>query len=402
MRIILVCAAGLFLSTLSLAEESSPAASSSASAATAAPAVLPVPAASAPASVARSGRPSLFYLRTSVLGSRSGQKKDLRTFATSGRDESGSLSESTVLPNLNYLTLFGTVMLSRTQSLMFLGMQPLDSKEDRTVELPYGAKFVLPGQIAMARYIYRLNNEWSLSAGSVYVDTFKMTDPTATISNRRRWDNGLGTRGSLTLAAPLTSRSKDDGLVTRATARAGLSGSVEDWSWSMGLAYSQAFYESRSQLTNLVNAREAARRPQPSARPSGGTGRPGGPPGASPRAAGGPPPTTRPELIDTILADKEMNRATVGMGGGYQISRKWKLSSALGASHVRTLRNGGAYWLTNFRAMNATFTHKQWEAGAEFGLNSDVTKYRSPSLPKQWNAGLRLAYSFGELPFGPM
>jgi len=333
--------------------------------------------------------PSTYFARFSYLTSRAG-KNDIRSFRSSGSDESGSMSESSSLPNLNYVSAVAFARPFRNQQVMLGGLQSLDPASTRTITA-LGRSFVLPGEILALRYKYELGERFSLSAGDIYVDTFKFLDPTAGIAYRNMRADGWGQRAGLDFSAPLSARSNAETLVTRGTLRTRLIHRSDVWIMSGGLAYSRPFYSDPSKAGTFGHS--SANSAGPRSRPPGGSGG-----GLSPGGAIGSATTTQSlEEVDLVMLEPEFARTTASAGVLFSPGAKWKLSSNAGATHLETAK-GHVIWLTSAKILGASYRLGQAEVGSDFQLYSDAHKFAHPSLPSLWSVGVHLSYSFGVEP----
>ncbi len=306
------------------------------------------------------------YARFSVTTSRSSLGKDFRSLKTIGTDESGGVSEKTVLPNQTFMSGMGMVNFSEAQQMLFAVLQSTDSVEARTVATPFGA-MVLPGQIAVARYRYSLSKKFSLSLGEVHVDTFGYSDPFLSMryaTQGERWTH----YGDLRLSAPVTERSKNDQLYTKATLKAGSTLRSGLFAWSGSLAHSRPFYKDPAALDKSKGASSHAAMPGP-----------------------------MPSALDLILLQKEKSRSSGSVGGVYRVGKNWRLSSSANMTYVDTFK-GKHLWFTGIKPIGAAYTHGNMEVGGSFALNSEAAKFAAPSFPTNWTLGMNLSYSFGEAP----
>jgi hypothetical protein len=307
------------------------------------------------------------YVRFSVLSSRSGNKGDFRSFRTSGSDD-GSVSEQTTLPNLSFVAAFGSVNLARSHQLMVAAMQGINKEEDKRVATPFGANIQLPSRIALARYRYLLNENLSFSASMMHVDTFGYMDPNLGVQHKNMRSWGALT-SDLQLSAPVTEKSRADQLYTRATARLSAMHRYEKFTNFGRLSHSRPFYRDPENLDKPVsNARS-------------------GPSSAR--------PTSLPAEVDLVLMQRETSRSIFSLGSAYQLTDRFRFSSSGNLILLTTLKNE-EIWLSTFRPLGATYSKNSWEVSLNFGLTSDVRKYKSPSLPSQWIVSGGMSYFFGE------
>lgn len=308
------------------------------------------------------------YARFSMISSRSAQKTDFRSLKTLAVDDSGGMSESTILPNQNFITGFGLIELDRKHQLLMAVIQGVDKEETRMVATPFGSSFLLPGRIAVAGYRFLLSEKFSLSASAVHVDTFGVMDPSLGIGYRNMGERG-GNLANLLLTAPLTEKSRKDKLLTRATLRLGMVRRWDNWMLFGRLSHSRPFYQDPANLDKPAGAGPGIR----------------------------PVSMMMPSEVDLILIQREKSRSTASLGTQLQASRKLRMGMSGQLVNVSTFKNK-EMWITHFKALSAAYTLGSWEAGASFGLSSDILKFKSPSFPNRWSAGVNLSYAFGQMP----
>jgi hypothetical protein len=318
--------------------------------------------------VSASGLLTKSYARVSMMSSRSGQKTDFRSLKTSGTDDSGRMSESTILPNQSLVAAFGFIELQRRHQLMVAMIQSMESEETRTVATPFGPSVLLPGRISIARYRIALSPLFGLSASAVHVDTFGMRDPGVGLGYRDVSMAG-GQNVDLNLSVPLTARSRADQLLTRATLRGGLIHRMDNFTLLSRLSHSRTFYKDPANLD----------KPKPGSTPSRGLA------------------SAMPSELDMVLVQREKSRSTGMMGALFQANSKLRLGTLGQMVYVTTFKNKGM-WITVFKPLTISYALGSWEAGANFSLSSDILNYKSPSLPSQWTAGVNLSYGFGQAP----
>lgn len=310
------------------------------------------------------------YLRMGYMSSRTGTKNDLRTLKTSGTDDSGSLSESNPIPNLNYVSAMGIGAFSERHKVFFLGLQSLDSAVERSIPMPSGKSFLIPGQILGLRYVYSMSPSVHVSAGAKYVDVFGIGDPSLGVSYRGAINPKLFQKLGLDLTVPVTSKSQRDALITKATARGLLIYNQSAWSLVGKLAYTRSIFGVAS----------------------GGVG------SAPARSVG---PGTAPKLImepvDLVLSEKEIARLSAGLGTNYVVAPWLKLGAAASITHSAT-PSTPSIWLSTIRPVGITVNYKNVELASNLSFVSDIRDFASLSMPKLWMADLKMSFALGQAP----
>jgi hypothetical protein len=309
------------------------------------------------------------YSRFSVFTSRSAKSTDFRTMRTMGTDESGSVSEKSIFPNMNFVSALAMVTPARGHQAAFALLQSLDPVAKRILPLPTGKNMQVPGQIAAIRYRYDLSQSFLLSASAVHVDTYGFADPSlgltyVTFDSRNRLY-----KFGLSQTAPITANSQASHLRTKSTLRASVVARKDTWTTTGYVSHSRPFYAA----------------------------------GASPANAGTQVAVTRAsplidlQEMDIVILQKEKNRSTASATIAY-VKKAFTFSASATASHFRTFKDR-SIWATTLKPLGIAYTTKnKWETGASFNLTSAIEKYRAPSLPTQWNVGVYLSYSIGEQP----
>ncbi len=338
-----------------------------------------------------------YSVRLTYLTSRAGGK-DFRSFKSSGSDDSGSMNENSVMPNLNYISARAVITPLRGHQIMFGGLQSLDSAQARIITKPNGRKFPLPGEIFSLRYVYSLSRHYTLSAGETYIDTFKFSDPTLGLNYRNSVDSGWGQRVGLGLSLPTTEKSHNERLITRATIRTGASLTADRFVTSAGLSYSRPIYSRPGDLPSMrgedgggATAAPGASQPSPGGRR---TGRHGGG-GTSGNVINADPTPASLEEVDLVIMEREVDRSTGSIGLTFIPSQHWKLGTGAGITYLETARQK-AIWLTSARLIGAAYTFGKAEIGSDLQLYSDIHKYQHAALPRLWSIGLHLSYFLGD------
>jgi len=335
-----------------------------------------------------------YHVRMTYLTSRAGGK-DFRSFKSSGSDDSGSMNENSTMPNLNYFSARAMYTPVRGQQISFGALQSLDPASARTITGPSGRAHPLPGQIFSLRYAYFLKQELSLGLGETYVDSYKFSDPTLGLSYKHSVDAGWGHKAGLGLSIPTTEKSHNERLITRATARSGVSFTTDRFVSSASLAYSRPF---NSRAGDLPSSRgDGDTTSSPSGTPGGRGGGRGGRGGSAPpgNPFGVDPTPSVLEAADLVMMEREVDRTTGSLGVSYVPGEHWKLGSGAGVTYLETARQK-AIWLTSARLLGAAYTLGHVEVGSDIQMYSDIHNYQHASFPRLWNVGLHLTYFIGE------
>ncbi|MGZ3696019.1 MAG: hypothetical protein ACXWQO_18255 [Bdellovibrionota bacterium] len=318
---------------------------------------------------ATSNKGAKVYSRFSVFTSRSGRQTDFRSVRTTGTDDSGSISEKSLFPNLNFLTALAIVTPADRHQVSALVLQSLDPVAKRTLPTPTGKSMVIPGRIAAARYRYDLSPSFSVSASQVHVDTSGFADPSFGLAFLTFDPNNRMYKFGINQTAPLTESSHNSHLITKSTLRASVVARKEEWVTTGYLSHSRPFYGAGANLS-----------------------------GSSPQVTvARPSPLPTLQEVDIVILQKEKNRSTASATIAYTRKALTFSASAM-ATHFRTFKEK-SIWATTVKPLGIAYTSKnKWETGASFNLTSAIEKYRSPSLPSQWNIGVYLSYSMGVQP----
>lgn len=328
-----------------------------------------------------------YYVRLSIISSRSGLKNNHRTTRTAGSDDSGGMSEGSVLPNLNYLTAKLLYSPKEGHQFSFGGLQTLDSVADRTVPTPFGQNLTFPGEIAALRYYYDFSSHFIGTLGQVYIDTLNFMDPTAGMQYRFHINPETSQRFVLSTSAPLSEKSHNDQLVTRTTIKAQTTYRSDEWTFIGGISHSRPFYQNEDLVLRApVSARASGSAPV-SKRSSKSAN----------RSVGVSNLTSSIDDVDLIFQQKEANRTNARISASRTLGRHWKLNSGAGISWIQT-GHGHSIWLTSARVIAVAYTFGEWEIGSDFTLNSDQRRFKKPTLPNLWNIGVHLTYALGSMP----
>lgn len=334
---------------------------------------------------ARSGQAPLL-LRLSILSLHSQINPDYRSMklsgdgGSSGGDDGGSDggggASASGSANSNFLALFAISPGPwRRGTLSLIDLQSLDSQDSRTVSGPFG-KMVLPANLISAKYSYPLISALSADLRLSAMNIIHFSDPAVGLSWRQAAYSGWSKRLSISDSISTSDRSKSSNLLTRSSLR----GSLE-YSWSQLRVYgasgiSKAFYSTEP------SAPGPATQPQPT-----GTGRN--------NFSGGIPPDFRPDELDLILLTRERFRSSLASGVVWTQSESIRLSAGGRLALVKTL-TGSSIWMSTVKPVGVIYTRKAWELGADLSFNSQITDYKNPPMPKLWNLGVSLSYSFGD------
>ena len=324
-------------------------------------------------------------LRMSLVSSVAGKKNDLRTLKSTGTDDSGSMNENSTLPNLSYFSGFGVFRFKEKHKFLVAALQSLDGAVDRTLATPFGRDFTIPGQILAARYSYVLTRELNVNAGLAYVDVFGVSDPTLGMGYRVSGPGHTGWSGRLGLkfSVPMTDRSRAEQLITRATMRSAVFFQQAHWEGHGSLSHSRPFYPHGVTPVSRMGSSNA------NSVSSGGHGSGHG------SGQGGMAGMGSLDPVDLVLAERETNRTTAGLGGSYSLTDSFEIGAGAGLTLLETAKRS-SIWLTNLRPLGLTYYFRNWEAGTNVNLFSDVAEYQHPSFPRLWAVDFRLSYTFGE------
>lgn len=307
------------------------------------------------------------YARVSMLSSHSSLENSYHTIKTVGSDESGGVSEKSVLPNRSFVSAMGALQPGKDHQVTFSVLQSMDSPETRQLTTPSGTQFTSPGTVAVARYRYSLSPQFSLSFGVTHVDTTGYSDPSLGLNFINSRDDDWSHRLDLRLSIPASERSKNDHLFTKATLRAGTTFRGESFTTSGGVSHCRPFYQDVSKVESASTSR--------SARTSGAA----------------------LSALDLILMQKEKSRSTGSLGTSYQASKRVRLAATTSLSYVATLQSKHL-WVTSAKPINAVYSRENLDIGTYVEFLSNIEKYERPSLPKFWSVGVNLSYSFGTPP----
>jgi hypothetical protein len=309
------------------------------------------------------------YARLSFLSSRNAQKNDFRSMKASASDDGGGEGEKKMPANQNFVSAIGLLRPAANQEVFLVALQSVDTADSRKVASPFG-NIYLPGRILAARYRYSLQEELSLSAGAVHLDTHGFTDPFFGLEYSTRRGGGWMHRVGLQLSAPITAGSRRDQLYTKATARLSTLQYRDAFLYFAGLSHSRSFYRNPAGLDRASATVNPAKN-------------------AGYRLA--------LSDLDQVLIERESSRSVAYVGTGYRPSRHFHLRSSGGVSLLNTFKSSHL-WITYLKPVSATYTYEKMDLSADLTLVSDIRKYQSPSLPKNWGIGMSLSYSFGTSP----
>lgn len=305
--------------------------------------------------------------RLIYLTSRPGKELDYRNLRNLSSDETGSMSESIVLPNLNYMTALGVVPVTKNHRLFFIGLQSLDSKADRTVVTPF-MDFEIPGSIAALGYKYKLDNGFYADAKSIYVQGFGVLDPYFGVGYENRQHMGWSQRASLQGSVPTTTSSRAEELATRATARAGVSYGTMKWRMDGGVAQTQSFYQHGSRRVPELTPEQLSMMMKMM--------------------------MSRPDPLDLVLTEKELQRTSAALGASYFVNESLRLGTGVSVARAYTDKKT-EIWMNSVRVVNVAYAYDRFEVGGDISVISDVRDYDAIKAPQLWTAGVRAGYVFG-------
>lgn len=305
--------------------------------------------------------------RFMYLTSRPTQTLDYRNLRNLSSDDTGSMSESIVLPNLNYVSALGIVPFTKNQRLVFIGLQSMDSKEARTIATPF-MDFEIPGSIAALAYKYKFDNGFYGDVKSIYVQSFGVLDPSLGVGYENRQMIGWSQRASLSGTVTATDRSRAEELATRATARMGASYGWMKWRVDAGVAQTQSIYQHGARRVPELTPDQLAMMMKMM--------------------------MSKPDPLDMVLAEKEIQRTSAAIGASYFASENLRVGSGISVARAYT-DNKTEIWMNSLRVANVSYSVDRLEVGADLSVLSDVRDYDAIKSPQLWNAGVRVGYVFG-------
>lgn len=193
--------------------------------------------------IERPSRPGkLPSLSISFMTSRYEREVGFRNLKSSSKDETGESSESATLPNRNYLAVAGSLPLLENHRLTILGFRNLDGKEARTIVMPTGARFTLPGEAVGFRYQYSFTQKMTLEARTMHLEDSGFLDPSLLLGYNEFDPAGISQRFTISTSIPSTEKSRQDGLITKASVRGFLGSNFGNWSLFTSAVAAKSFY----------------------------------------------------------------------------------------------------------------------------------------------------------------
>lgn len=309
------------------------------------------------------------YVSVSWLSSRIARPMDYRLYKSTSSDDSGTVSENTTLPNLNYLAAIGSYRFVNESRFSFAGLQSLDPVERRTLSTPYGREFAIPARILAFKYQVPLTPNASVQASWVNIEELGFLDPMLSASYTARSTGGWLAKPTVGFTVPTSTFSKMAHLLTRASLKGIVMRQMGPAGAFAAVSHSFPVYRAGSSVSSSSSSSSSR--------------------GASASA--------QLEEVDLVLLERERNRTAAMIGGHTLIAPDLKYSATLGATHIRTASDR-TIWLSSLRPVALSYSRPTWEISTELSLISDIREFQRLSLPRILNVGLRLGWRFGNPP----
>lgn len=330
-------------------------------------------------SLPRLGRPSapgkLPSLAVSFMTSRYEREVSFRNMkSSSAKDDNGGNSENQTLPNRNYLSIVASFPFLEDHRLTLLGFKNVDGDESRTIVMPTGARFRLPGEAIGLRYQYSFTETTTAELRTMRLEDGDFSDPSLVLGYNLLDPAGLSQRSTLAASLPMTEKSREENLITKASVRVFLGQNIDGW----------------SVFINAFGAKSYFRGTPPE---GGGRGARAQKPAGMTQRSEVPPPVL--DEVDQALMEREIERLGLTLGVNLNPTPELRLTSSVGAARALTQKNR-ALWTTSARLLAATYSLGAYDVTGDVSIFSDAENFRGVSTPNIWGLGLRVTYTWGE------
>lgn len=346
---------------------------------------LATPLPSGTTSLPRIERPSrpgkLPSLAISFMTSKYERDVDFRNMKSSSKDETGGSSESSTLPNRNYMSVAASLPFLESHRVTILGFKNLDGEDARTVVTPTGARFTLPGEAIGIRYQHSFTESTTIEARTMRSESGDFHDPSLSLGYNELDLSGVSQRYTLSASIPTTEKSREDDLITKASVRGFFGVNLGNWSLFTSAVAAKSFYRGTPPEGGRFSRAQKPSAPETGTRSDTGT-----------RSAGTPPVL---DEVDQALMEREIERAGLNLGANYTPFGDLRLTSSLGASRALTQKDR-TVWTTNARLIAATYALGACDISGDLSLFSDAENFRGLSTPNVLGIGFRVTYTFGE------